>query len=98
MFNVDDVFASLTKYEESWRRDGDPQPLGEKTKASVKVAKVVDGDYGLSCEFTTHSGQKMYMPLERDCARSVGDILDIENIRIIKLIKDGRKPIYKLIG
>lgn len=98
MFDVKSVFASVKKYESEWTREGEPQLFPDEVKAGFASAEVIDGEYGLSCKFTTQDGDYMFMDMDTESAVSIGDKLDINKIRMTKLVKKGKTPIYRILA
>lgn len=55
--------------------------------ASVKIAKVVSSQYGMSCCFYMKSGCQKYLPLSRDsqATANVGDVVDLTKAKVLIL-------------
>lgn len=75
---------SLKSYGESFTvtdsRDFDPEEL-----ASVKSAKVVASQYGMSCCFYMKKGGQKYIPLSRDAQACIGDDVDLTKAKLLTL-------------
>ena len=82
------IFAALkqyaTKFELTNTRDFDEEELSQ-----VKSARVVASQYGKSVCFFMKDGCQKYIPVSRDSNVSVGDEINLSEVKILTLEKDG---------
>lgn len=89
------IFAGLTKYATKYEVKNS-RPLNQEELSGIVSAKVVASQYGLSCCFFMTSGCQQYIPLSRDSVAQVGDVVDVNNITVLQLEKEGGDPILRV--
>jgi hypothetical protein len=71
--------------------------LNNLEKKLLKRAEIVEGDYGTSCCFFMKNETKTFLPMERYyTAKGIGETLDIDRIEIVKYVRDGDSPIFRV--
>lgn len=66
--------------------------------ALVKMAQVVDSQYGSSCCFFMKNGTTVYVPMSTDAKSSVGDFINLNDADIVTLEKMGESDIERIRG
>lgn len=93
--STENVFAGRTEYESSWSVKGE-RMFNNAEKANVVRARVVSSQYGKSICFLMKTGKNIYLPLSTMSSREVGDTVDINNVKVITLCKEGEEDIVKV--
>lgn len=91
------IFSNLRVYGGKWSVKSTRRLSNEELDMVVK-AQVVDSQYGNSCCFFMKSGTTTYMPMSTDASSGVGDFLDLRNLEIVTLEKDGENDILRVRG
>lgn len=89
------LFEGRQAYAGKWSLKS-TEAMNPEEKAQVKEAKVVAGDYGLSCCFTMISGVSYYVGMSNDADVQEGDILDVDKIKVLTLSRAGSDDIQKI--
>lgn len=74
-----------TNWEEVNRRSFTPDEI-----AQVESAKVTQGDYGLNCCFFMKGGGRIYFPFSKASVVVEGAAIDIRELDLITLQRDGK--------
>ena len=91
------IFAGLKVYAGKWELKSVTKFTQEKVDL-VDHVKVVESNYGSSACFFMKSGGTMYIPMSSDCVSQVGDTLNIEELEILTLCKQGEDDILRIRG
>ena len=71
--------------------------LPEEDIEAIEEAKIVPSEYGYSCCFILHSGEKKYIPLSTNCNAVPGDPVDLEKLQVLTLGRPGSKDIFRVM-
>ena len=63
---------------------------------AVQSATVVDSQYGSSVCFFMKSGGQTYIPLSNQSTLGVGDSVDLNKAKLLKLHRDGSEDIMRV--
>lgn len=83
-------------YAGSWNLDS-TENLSQEELNAFEKATVVDSQYGLSCCFLMHSGEKIYVPMATQSAAKIGDVLDLHTMKKLTLSKAGEDDILRIL-
>ena len=89
------IFAGLQKYATKFELKNS-RPFDREELDGIASAKIVASEYGLSCCFFMCSGCQQYIPLSRDSAGKVGDVVDVTKVKVLTLAKEGEAPIFRI--
>jgi hypothetical protein len=93
---LENIFAGLRAYAGSWEVAG-IRPLNDTEKSLVKKVEIVSSDYGNSACFFMANGTKTFIPMDQNyTAKGVGELLDVDKIKIVKLTREGDSPINRV--
>ena len=88
------IFESLQVYAGKWSVKSSRAFAPEEISA-VSSAVVVPSQYGNSVMFTMIGGQT-YIPLAQDATVGVGELIDLNEARLLTLGKDGESDILRV--
>lgn len=93
------IFDSLKRYPGSWN-------VASRTDAKVELGsnldsllscEVVPSEYHISVKFTFKGGYSQYIPVSsEDVTLEIGIPVDVENLVILKLEREGDDPIFRV--
>nr|DAI58626.1 MAG TPA: hypothetical protein [Crassvirales sp.] len=83
-------------YAGSWNLDS-TENLSQEELNAFEKATVVDSQYGLSCCFLMHSGEKIYVPMATQSAAKAGDVLNLQTMKKLTLSKSGEDDILRIM-
>ena len=89
------IFESLQVYAGKWNVKSSRAFDAEEISA-VKQAVVVPSQYGNSVMFTMIGGGQTYIPLAQDASVAVGEVIDLNEARLLTLSKDGESDILRV--
>ena len=89
------IFDNLTVYAGKWSVKSSRAFDAEEISA-VKQAVVVPSQYGNSVMFTMIGGGQTYIPLAQDASVAVGEVIDLNEARLLTLSKDGESDILRV--
>lgn len=94
---LENIFESLKAYAGKWEVAADKtRKLNSVELKGLIKAEVVVSDYGTSCKFYFSNGICKYIPMDVNCEASIGDLLPLEEITILTLVKEGEAPIKRV--
>ena len=91
------LFSSLRVYGGKWAEKASRR-FTQDELALVTKAQVVESQYGNSCCFFMANGTTMYVPMSTDSKSGVGDIINLNEAKIVTLEKVGEKDIQRIRG
>lgn len=91
------ILNILKQYGGKWTPKGEAQPLTDADKEMVLSATVVPSDYGASVCLLLKNGNSVYIPCGQDASYGIGETLDVNNIKILTLSKQGQPDIYRAV-
>lgn len=91
------IFSNLKVYGGKWSVKS-VRKFNDEEKALVDKAMVVDSEYGSSVCFFMKNGTTTYVPLDKDAASQVGDMINMDTAEIVTLEKQGEKDIQRIRG
>ena len=91
------LFSSLRVYGGKWAEKAS-RKFTQDELALVTKAQVVESQYGNSCCFFMANGTTMYVPMSTDSKSGVGDIINLNEAKIVTLEKVGEKDIQRIRG
>lgn len=89
------IFAGLQVYAGKWNVVSSRE-FNDEEKAAVKRAEVVASEYGNSVCFFMHSGGQTYIPLSNQSTLGIGDEVDLNKAKLLKLHRDGSNDITRI--
>lgn len=89
------LLDGLRIYASSWEVTSTDKLSASDIK-SIEKAEVTSGTHGLSACFFLKAGGRRYMPLSRDVEAEEGDIIDLHDVKVLTLSKDGEDDIMRL--
>lgn len=93
------IFDSLKKYPGSWNvasKTDAKEELGSNLD-SLLSCEVVPSEYGISVKFTFKGGYSQYIQVSsEDDTLEVGAVVDVENLVILKLEREGDDSIFRI--
>ena len=89
------IFDNLQVYAGKWSVKSSRAFDAEEISA-VKQAVVVPSQYGNSVMFTMIGGGQTYIPLAQDASVAVGEVIDLNEARLLTLSKDGESDILRV--
>jgi len=92
---MNNLFLTLTQYGGKWEVTN-TRKFSDDEKAMVEKAVVVDSEYGNSCCFYMKNGNRSFIPMSNDATASLGDVVDINNMEILTLSKQGEDDILRI--
>ena len=89
--------VAISKVYGSWAVTGS-QPLSKEDKEAISSATVVDSQFGKSVMFTLKAGGSIYQPLSnrREDEVTAGQVLNLDDLKLITLSKQGEADIYRI--
>lgn len=96
MNNSSIFFDLLKQYNLKWQVK-ESRKFNAEECAMVKEAKVVPSLYGHSIQFTMIGGYVTYTPLSQESTREVGEIVNIEDMKLLTLSKPGEEDIFRIM-
>lgn len=90
------IFANLRVYADKWAVKGEPRNFTPEEIAAVREAVVVASNYGLSVCFFMKSGGQTYIPLSTTSQRGSGEIINLEEAKLVTLCKAGESDIFRV--
>lgn len=94
---LENIFEGLKAYAGKWEVAADKtRKLNTVELKGLVKAEVVTSEYGTSCKFHFSNGICKYIPMDVNCEISVGDVLPLEEIIILTLVKGGESPIKRV--
>lgn len=94
---LENIFEGLKAYAGKWEIDESrTRKLNSVELKGLAKAVVVSSDFGTSCEFHFTNGIRKYIPMDINCDAVVGDVLPLEEITILTLVKEGETPIKRI--
>ena len=89
------VFDTLEKFQTKWGVK-DVREFTEEEKKCVLYCQVVSGNYSNAVQFTLFNGYNTYMQVKVGSKLAVGDVPDINDLRIYTLSKPGSNDILRV--
>lgn len=89
------IFSAINIYPGKWNVK-ETRSFTEEEIAAVKSAKVVESQYGNSVCFFMHSGASAFIPLSNSSTLQPGASVDVKNIQLITLGREGDDDIYRV--
>lgn len=89
------IFDSVVKYAGKWSVTSS-RGFSEEEKACIKSAKIVDSQYGYSVCFFMSSGQMAFIPVDQNSACNVGDPVNLDTCKVLRLEREGDAPINRI--
>ena len=89
------IFSSLKQYAGKWALKS-KRALSPAEIAEVDSAEVVSSDYGSSVCFHMRAGGMMFLPVSTESTLKVGQTVDLANVNIITLSKQGEQDIQRV--
>lgn len=89
------IFESLQVYAGNWNVV-DSRSFSQDEINAVKAAEVVASQYGNSVCFFMKSGGQTYIPLSNQSTLGVGDSVDLNKAKLLKLHRDGSEDIMRV--
>lgn len=83
------IFASLFRYATKFEVKG-ARTFNSEELAEIASAKVVQSQYGMSVCFYMTSGGQTYIPVSRDSAANIGDVVDPSKVKVLTLEREGK--------
>ena len=89
------TISKLDHYRGKWNLT-ESAKLTDADKASIRMAKVVNSDYGKSVCLFLSTGGYSYLPVSTNGRQpSVGEVINLDDITVETLSRDGDKDIYR---
>ena len=93
---MSNIFGSLkTIYGAPWSVK-EERAMNAEEKDAVVSATVVASQYGNSVCFVMKAGGVGYIPCTNDSTAAVGTVLDLNNIKVLTLCKQGENDITRV--
>ncbi len=73
-----------------WLQKGEAKSLTAEEQDQITSITVVPSDFGASACILLKNGHTTFIPLSKDAAYGIGETINVENLKIIILTKDGR--------
>lgn len=91
------IFGSgdVKLYAGSWQIL-DSRSFTSEEKACITSAEVVDSAYGPACCFMLTTGQRAYIPVSQNSKLRVGDAVDLDKAKMLKLYREGDGQITRI--
>ena len=89
------IFSNLKEYAGKWAVKN-RRALTEAEIAEVNTAEVVSSDFGSSVCFHMKSGGMMFLPVSTESQLKVGQTVDLADVAIITLSKQGEQDIQRV--
>lgn len=89
------IFDNLQVYAGKWSVKSSRAFSSEEVNA-VSSAVVVPSQYGNSVMFTMIGGGQTYIPLAQDASVAVGEVINLNEARLLTLSKDGESDIIRV--
>lgn len=89
------IFGTLKTYAGKWSLKSS-RKLEEEEINAVSKAEVVPSSYGNSVCFFMKSGGNKYIALSNDATVGVGDLVDLNNLQLLTLEKEGESDILRV--
>lgn len=89
------VFSGQKIYAAKWV-EINCRNFEEEEIAAVLSNKVVESQYGLSVCFFMQGGGSVYIPLDENSSKSVGDVIDLTQAKIVTLARPGDRNINRI--
>lgn len=94
---MSNLFANLKKYQESWTLVS-VDALDAEDLSLLHHGEIVKSTYGTSVKLYLNQGGFFYIPMDdRDETYTIGDIVDLNRLRIKTLRKEGEKDIQRVV-
>ena len=90
------IFSELRTYAGKWAVKGEPRNFTLEEINAVKEAVVVSSAYGLSVCFFMKSGGQTYIPLSNTSSKGSGEIINLNDAKLVTLCKEGESDIYRV--
>lgn len=89
------IFSNLRVYAGKWSVK-ETRSFSDEEKAAIVQAVVVPSQYGASVQFTMQGGGLTYIPLDQNSQLAEGEIVDLNNAKLVTLSKSGEADIYRV--
>ena len=94
--SMSNIFSSLkTIYGQKWSVKS-IRKMNDEEKESVVSATVVSSQYGNSVCFVLKTGGVGYIPMSSDASAKVGQVIDIQDIELLTLSRQGEADIVRV--
>lgn len=90
------IFATLKTYPSKWTVK-ETRDFSAEELACIKSAKVTEGNFGLSVCFMFVDGSKAYIPLSPDSELNIDEEVNVRNLTLLTLTKEGEEDINRVI-
>lgn len=90
------IFNNLRVYAGKWSVKS-TRDFSEEEKAAIVQAVVVPSQYGYSVQFTMKSGGLTFIPLDQNSSLGEGEIVSLEEAKLVTLCKSGECDIYRVL-
>lgn len=89
------IFNNLRNYAAKWTLTSSRNFTPEEIKA-VSEAVVVSSSYGNSVCFHMVAGGITFIPLSTDSSKGVGEVIDLNQVQLLTLSKEGESDIVRV--
>lgn len=89
------IFAGCKSYAGKWQVKS-IEPMPQEDKDAVASAHVVNSQYGLSCCFMMKAGNMFFKPMDSTCNVAAGEVLNLDDIKVVTLERQGDADIQKI--
>lgn len=90
------ILNLLKDYGGKWQIKGEAEHLTAAEQAQVASITVVPSNYGASACLLMKNGNTKYIPLSQDASYGIGETINVEDLQVVTLTKDGR-DIYRAL-
>lgn len=89
------IFNNIQIYRGKWSLKSS-RKFNEEELKSIKSAKIVTSDYGLSVCFMMANGGTSYIPLSETSMGREGDSVDLKTANLLTLERQGDNDIFRV--
>ena len=89
------IFDGLQVYAGKWNVV-ESRSFNDEEKAMINRAEVVASEYGNSVCFFLKSGGQSYIPLSNQSTLGIGEEVDLNKAKLLKLHRDGSADITRV--